>query len=208
MFGGEGLFLTTLTGPGRIWLQGMPADRMIAEIVSRLPSSGPGFVVPVPMGGGSGGGGGATDGGVTDDAVSPVDTGAVNNGGATPVPTNTDAATPMAESADSPEALFGDAIPRDTVFPSPTTDPTIDSNTSFDQFGDDQEFASSNDDFMAGSDTAEFASSTTEDENLIHEEGTMQGEDDWFASTDDTKIEGLGSSMDSNAVTGVMMAQV
>jgi uncharacterized protein (TIGR00266 family) len=38
MFGGEGLFVTTLTGPGKIWLQGMPPDRMIAEIASRVPA--------------------------------------------------------------------------------------------------------------------------------------------------------------------------
>eukprot|EP00585_Thalassiosira_rotula_P012471 CAMPEP_0196131210 /NCGR_PEP_ID=MMETSP0910-20130528/1314_1 /TAXON_ID=49265 /ORGANISM="Thalassiosira rotula, Strain GSO102" /LENGTH=340 /DNA_ID=CAMNT_0041390657 /DNA_START=17 /DNA_END=1036 /DNA_ORIENTATION=- len=32
LFGGEGLFLTTLTGPGTVWLQGQPPQRMISEI--------------------------------------------------------------------------------------------------------------------------------------------------------------------------------
>ena len=38
MFGGEGLFVTTLTGPGTVWLQGMPIDRMVSEIARRVPS--------------------------------------------------------------------------------------------------------------------------------------------------------------------------
>jgi uncharacterized protein (TIGR00266 family) len=31
-FGGEGLFLTTLTGPGRVWLQTMPIQNMAREL--------------------------------------------------------------------------------------------------------------------------------------------------------------------------------
>ena len=40
LFGGEGLFITTLTGPGIVWLQGMPPQRMISEIARRVPSRG------------------------------------------------------------------------------------------------------------------------------------------------------------------------
>ena len=58
--GGEGLFMTTLTGPGIVWLQGQPAQRMISEIARRVPSGG-GMGFGVPMGGG--GGGGSTEGG-------------------------------------------------------------------------------------------------------------------------------------------------
>jgi hypothetical protein len=58
--GGEGLFMTTLTGPGIVWLQGQPAQRMISEIARRVPSGG-GMGFGVPMGGG--GGGGSTAGG-------------------------------------------------------------------------------------------------------------------------------------------------
>ncbi|GAB6090372.1 TIGR00266 family protein [Spirochaeta dissipatitropha] len=36
-FGGEGLFLTTLTGPGRIWLQSMSIQRLASEIHPYLP---------------------------------------------------------------------------------------------------------------------------------------------------------------------------
>jgi uncharacterized protein (TIGR00266 family) len=37
-FSGEGLFLSTLTGPGKIWLQSMPITNLIAKIASRMPS--------------------------------------------------------------------------------------------------------------------------------------------------------------------------
>jgi len=56
--GGEGLFMTTFTGPGIVWLQGQPAQRMISEIARRVPSGGGiGLGVPIGVGGGGGGGG-------------------------------------------------------------------------------------------------------------------------------------------------------
>lgn len=58
LFGGEGLFVTTLTGPGIVWLQGQPPQRMISEIARRVPSGG-GLGLAIPIGGsGSGEGGG------------------------------------------------------------------------------------------------------------------------------------------------------
>jgi hypothetical protein len=39
LFGGEGLFLATLTGPGRIWLQSMPILNLAEEIARHLPSN-------------------------------------------------------------------------------------------------------------------------------------------------------------------------
>ncbi len=36
--GGEGLFLTTLTGPGKVWLQTMPVQSMVGELSKYLPS--------------------------------------------------------------------------------------------------------------------------------------------------------------------------
>lgn len=48
LFGGEGLFLTTLRGPGRIWLQTMPTMNLAKAIAEYLPSSG-------GSGGGAGG---------------------------------------------------------------------------------------------------------------------------------------------------------
>ena len=61
LFGGEGLFVTTLTGPGIVWLQGQPPQRMISEIARRVPSGG-GLGLAIPIGG-SGGGEGGGEGG-------------------------------------------------------------------------------------------------------------------------------------------------
>lgn len=47
LFGGEGLFLATLTGPGKIWLQSMPIMNLAEEIARYLPA---------PSDGGGGGG--------------------------------------------------------------------------------------------------------------------------------------------------------
>jgi uncharacterized protein (TIGR00266 family) len=38
-FGGEGLFLTTLTGPGRVWLQTMSIQSLAGEIYPYLPAT-------------------------------------------------------------------------------------------------------------------------------------------------------------------------
>ena len=62
--GGEGLFMTTLTGPGVVWLQGQPPQRMISEIARRVPSGGLGLAIPIG-GIGGGGGGGEGDGGTS-----------------------------------------------------------------------------------------------------------------------------------------------
>ncbi|KAH9067178.1 hypothetical protein Ae201684P_021344 [Aphanomyces euteiches] len=50
LFSGEGLFVTTLTGPGRVFLQGMPFDRMVSEIASRVPGGGGGFMAAAAAG--------------------------------------------------------------------------------------------------------------------------------------------------------------
>ena len=40
LFGGEGLFLATLTGPGHVWLQSMPILNLAEEIGRYLPRGG------------------------------------------------------------------------------------------------------------------------------------------------------------------------
>jgi uncharacterized protein (TIGR00266 family) len=40
LFGGEGLFFTTLTGPGRVWLQSLPFSRMADRIYKAAPAAG------------------------------------------------------------------------------------------------------------------------------------------------------------------------
>jgi hypothetical protein len=56
--GGEGLFMTTLTGPGVVFLQGQPPQRMVSEIARRVPSGGLGLAIPIGVGGGGGAAGG------------------------------------------------------------------------------------------------------------------------------------------------------
>jgi uncharacterized protein (TIGR00266 family) len=57
LFGGEGLFLATLTGPGKIWLQSMPILNLAEEIARHLPSDerGGGASVGSLVGGGAAG---------------------------------------------------------------------------------------------------------------------------------------------------------
>ena len=38
LFGGEGLFLATLTGPGRIWLESLPLSNLAAKLAKYLPT--------------------------------------------------------------------------------------------------------------------------------------------------------------------------
>ncbi|WP_420642082.1 TIGR00266 family protein [Candidatus Leptofilum sp.] len=37
LFGGEGLFLATLTGPGRIWLQSLPLSNLASKLMQYMP---------------------------------------------------------------------------------------------------------------------------------------------------------------------------
>jgi uncharacterized protein (AIM24 family) len=37
LFGGEGLFLATLEGPGKVWLQSMPASSVAQKILQYIP---------------------------------------------------------------------------------------------------------------------------------------------------------------------------
>ena len=51
LFGGEGLFLATVEGPGKIWLQTMPVSHLAAKVAE---------FIHVPRSGQSKGGGGIT----------------------------------------------------------------------------------------------------------------------------------------------------
>ena len=39
-FGGEGLFLTTLSGTGNVWIQSLPFSRLADRIIEHAPSRG------------------------------------------------------------------------------------------------------------------------------------------------------------------------
>mgnify|MGYP006151757867 FL=1 len=40
LFGGEGVFLATLTGPGKVWLQSLPFSRMAGRMLAAAPQGG------------------------------------------------------------------------------------------------------------------------------------------------------------------------
>ena len=40
LFGGEGLFFVTLTGPGDIWIQSLPFSKLASRIISAAPQTG------------------------------------------------------------------------------------------------------------------------------------------------------------------------
>ena len=40
LFGGEGLFFATLTGPGKIWLQSLPFSRLAGRMLQAAPERG------------------------------------------------------------------------------------------------------------------------------------------------------------------------
>ena len=40
IFGGEGLFLATLNGSGRVWLQSLPFSRLADRIIQHAPAAG------------------------------------------------------------------------------------------------------------------------------------------------------------------------
>jgi len=184
MFGGEGLFVTSLTGPGTVWLQGMPPDRMISEIARKMPSGGGiGLGIPIGMGGGGGGGEGAVDGAGTEEGSGDAD-----GQSAEELVAATDAATEMDRNAtvaasgmgmdtvdsESASSLFGDAVPNEspenTPFDDTSTMPEMDDATSFStqdtDFADDltqeQQFDDFQQDETSFTDEASFTDETSE----------------------------------------------
>lgn len=143
-----------------MWLQGMPPDRMISEIASRVPSGG-GIGLGVPIGMGGSGGGEAGDAAAEPAGVGADDTVAGAAGDASPedIVAATDAAVDADRQAtvassgfsgdqgsidsDSPSALFGDAAPGDAPAtpPSPSSPSSgFDEETSFGEDATGQQF--------------------------------------------------------------------
>lgn len=204
MFGGEGLFVTTLTGPGQVWLQGMPPDRMIAEIARRVPGPGIGLGIPIGLGGGGGDAGTATDtpGGVDPGAAGVGGEAAVAAAGGEEAVAATDAAIEADRQAtvaasgmdsDSQSALFGDTVSTSDTAASTTSASSVppdlnssssssSSSDSFSQettFGGDSDFA----------DQSTFSSETTFQDDFDDSFTDQQQDGDMF---DDSAIEGLG----------------
>ncbi len=51
LFGGEGLFLARLRGPGRVWLQTMPMANLVGQIIRYLPKAESGSGFQIKLGG-------------------------------------------------------------------------------------------------------------------------------------------------------------
>lgn len=184
MFGGEGLFVTTLKGPGTVWLQGMPPDRMISEISRRVPGGGIGFGIPIGVGGSSGAGDAAGGTGVEEGAAAPGEEGIAASDAAVEADRQATVATSGAmQDSDSPDALFGDAAPKEMPPLTPEPDESFGEQATQDQamsegdhfsadqgfsdettFGDDEfndEFNDQSSDF--GQDDTSFSSSEQSD---------------------------------------------
>ena len=174
MFGGEGLFVTSLTGPGKVWLQGMPADRMIAEIASRVPSRGGGIGPVIPLGGG---------GGEAAPVDAPVDVGAPSDvdsdfgedvAAAMGESSNVDSASTMSTSdtIENDASTFSNTIGesdgafQETTFTDDGADfvePSFPDETSFDTQGADEMFGSQAGDFFEDDATEIFDSGAAEE---------------------------------------------
>jgi uncharacterized protein (TIGR00266 family) len=205
LFGGEGLFVTTLTGPGTVWLQGMPADRMISEIARRIPSGGIGIGVPIGMGSGSSDGGADS----TDETEGLAEEASLGGENTEELVASTDAAidadrnTTVATSgidmdSESPSALFGDAAPKDEGSLPKDADDTpgldIEDSTSFSTQSDDfEEDMSQNQEFDEFLED-ETSFTTMDDEKFGSEDGNIADE---FSEAAEESTSSLGSILSS-----------
>lgn len=214
VFGGEGLFVTTLTGPGTVWMQGMPPDRMVNEIARRVPRGGGiGLGVPIGLGGG-GGGSEATDGGEEEAEATGEDGGADEAVAAADAAVDADRHATVASSGvgadedpDSASALFGDAAAPGASPSSGNADPTttfeddgssstgdggFEEETTFstedDVFGDD--FGSGEESAFGGNDDDGFGNDGFSDESTFDTE-------DSFSSSEDAMDTGGGDDESS-----------
>ena len=194
MFGGEGLFVTTLTGPGTVWLQGMPPDRMMSEVARRIPSGGIGLGVPIGIGGAGGGesnegendGEKATDVEAEEDLVATSDSAVEADRNATIASSGISSGDAI--ESESPEALFGDVASNSTGISKNSEGendefrdsmPDVDDATTFTsdstQFGDDLSSDSQFDDFH-------------------QDDTTFSTEDQFVSSSESSDEEGSGIS--------------
>ncbi|GAX22813.1 hypothetical protein FisN_24Lh095 [Fistulifera solaris] len=194
MFGGEGLFITSLKGPGRVWLQGMPPDRMIAEIARRVPSGGPGIGIPIGVGGGGSSTEDAGDASSGDDSA--ADAVAATDASIQSERLATVATSGQSGDTNSPSSLFGDAAPEDTVAK------RMESDT--DTFGTDDSFStSSTEPTFSDSD---FASSEYNEPTFDE----VEMKDDGFANEelssfdDETSTEGLADTVSEDSGSSVL----
>ena len=205
MFGGEGLFVTTLKGPGKLWLQGMPPDRMISEIARRVPR-GMGLGIPIPMGGGGGAGAAAGEAGADASAGDAASGSGEEMVAATDGAVNADRQATVASSgmmdsddgaldSESPSALFGDAAPKDAPLPS---SPMEEASSTFQQDG-----------FLSKETTFSDDGSTFTDETAFSDDSSFSTDDfssqdqDGFDDPTQTDVFDTGSDVTEEASEGI-----
>jgi uncharacterized protein (TIGR00266 family) len=198
MFGGEGLFVTKLTGPGKVWLQGMPADRMISEIARRVPAGGIGLGIPLGGGGGGGEAEGAVEGtegtgdaietesgeemvAATDAAVDADRNATVASSGMMGDDSSSSPASNETVDSESPEALFGDAASKDDTSSSAST---TSSQDPFQQEENTFKETSFSDDGTSATEETSFS----DDNSFSTEEFEQQNQDDFFEDQTTTDV--------------------
>lgn len=193
MFGGEGLFVTTLKGPGTVWLQGMPPDRMISEIARKVPSGGLGFGIPMGMGAGGGSDGETTEEGAegaADEASVGGEEGGEEMVAASDAAIEADRQNTVASSgamgddASSSGSLFGDAAPKD----SPAAQPQDNNAFGGDNMSQESTFGGDSDSFDPGF-SEETTFSSGDDFNDFADDNTS------FSSFGEESTSGLGDSL-------------
>ena len=189
LFGGEGLFITTLKGPGTVWLQGMPPDRMISEISRRVPGGGIGFGIPIGMGGSGSAGESSGGAGAEEDAAAGEGGIAASDAAVEADRQATVATSGAMEDSDSPNALFGDAAPED--MPPLTQEPIESFGESMSQ---DQSLSGGND-FPADQG---FSDETTFGDDEFSDQSSDFAQDDTSFSSSDESSD-LGDSLSDAA---------
>jgi uncharacterized protein (AIM24 family) len=180
LFGGEGLFVTTLRGPGTVWIQSMPPDRMVSEIARRVPSSGGmGFGVPIGIGG--------TTSAAPDDA-------SVNGDGLSPADASTPQQSSLSEEhqesiqsnasdypqdgGNTPDSLFGDAVASSSGTNTTAPDYSTDSSDLY------STESTSNNDYSDNSTTFGDDTSSTVSSDQFNEESFWKDNNDTSSTMD------------------------
>jgi uncharacterized protein (TIGR00266 family) len=196
MFGGEGLFVTTLKGPGKIWLQGMPADRMIAEIARRMPSGGLPIGFGMPLGGVGGGGEAGADASGVESGVG--DAAAVAATDEAAIEADRQASGMMGGGdvdGESPSALYGDAVQSSSA-PTPEQPPA---SPFEDDFGQETTFS----DESTFTDETTFADEQSfSDDNSFSSGDNDQQQQDMFEDSTTTDFFESGDAGDASDDAG------
>mmetsp|Transcript_11409 Transcript_11409/g.25035 ORF Transcript_11409/g.25035 Transcript_11409/m.25035 type:complete len:557 (-) Transcript_11409:127-1797(-) len=170
VFGGEGLFVTTLTGPGTVWIQSNPVERMVAEIGRRVPGGG-GWGMPIILGGGG-------------DSTADADemAGGMDAAGEEEVLSEQEGGGENIVNPESSEALFGDALGND--LPSATASSAESGST-------EESFSNNNESVVKDTDNTIFSSedpAAAGDQFSFYEEENNNIEDQEDFGNDETSF--------------------